>query len=440
MSKFAARKQINMNRKLSALISLSPLLVFLCVYLVSSLVAGDFYLISVPAAFLVACVYAVIVSKGKLSMKMEALSRGAGHPKVLLMIWIFILAGAFAASAKQIGAVDATVALIMGAVPGRLMLVGLFVASCFISMAIGTSVGTIVALVPIASGIAAKTGLAPEFITALVVGGAFFGDNLSFISDTTIASTQAAGCEMADKFKANLKMALPAFLVCAVIYFFCGRNLEYSVQGGSAQWFKCLPYVLVIILALCRLNVCTSLACGILSNAVIGFCCSDFGWTGFLSTLGDGISSMSELIIVTLLAGGLLELIRVGGGLDLIVSSLTRRTRSKAGAELSIAAIVSLSNFCTANNTIAIITSGSIAKDISTRFGISPQRTASLLDVFSCLVQGLIPYGAQLLMASGMAGISPASIIPYLYYPFLLGGFALLSILFSLRRSNIPEF
>ena len=425
-----------MNRKLSAFISLSPLLVFLCVYLLSSLVAGDFYLISVPAAFLIACVYAVIVSSGSLKMKIEALSRGAGHPKVLLMIWIFILAGAFAESAKAIGAVDATVALIMGAVPGRLMLVGLFVASCFISMAIGTSVGTIVALVPIASGIAAQTGLGSEFLTALVVGGAFFGDNLSFISDTTIASTQAAGCEMAHKFKANLKMALPAFLICAIIYFFSGRNLDYEVQSGSTEWFKCLPYVMVIVLALCRLNVCTSLACGILINAVLGFCCSDFGWTGFLSCLGDGISSMSELIIVTLLSGGLLELIRIGGGLDLIVGSLTRRTRSKAGAEISIAAIVSLSNFCTANNTIAIITSGSIARDISSRFGISPRRTASLLDVFSCLVQGIIPYGAQLLMASGMAGISPASIIPYLYYPYLLGAFALLSILFNLKRAK----
>ncbi len=423
-----------MKKKLSALLSLSPLLVFLCVYLVSSLVAGDFYLIPVPAAFLVACVYAVAVSRGSLASRIGTMSRGAGHPKVLLMIWIFILAGAFAGSAKQIGAVDATVSLLLGAVPESLMLVGLFITACFISMAVGTSVGTIVALVPIASGIAAKTGTGLEFITALVVGGAFFGDNLSFISDTTIASTQAAGCEMADKFRSNLKMAIPAFLVCAGIYFLAGRDLNYAVEKSPVQWFKCLPYIMVIVLALCRMNVCAILACGILTNAVLGFACGDFNWTSFLSCLGSGIASMSELIIVTMLAGGLLEMIRVGGGLELIVDTMTSRVRSKAGAELSIAAMVSLSNLCTANNTIAIITSGQIARDIAGRFGISPKRTASLLDVFSCLVQGIIPYGAQLLMAAGLASISPAAIIPYLYYPYLLGAFALLSILAGFFR------
>ncbi len=413
------------------LLAISPLAVFLLVYLVSSLVAGDFYKVPVSAAFLVAGVYAVAVARGPLTERLAAFSRGAGHPNVLLMIWIFLLAGAFAEIARSIGAVDATVSMMLSVVPARWLLAGLFVTACFISMAMGTSVGTIVALVPIAAGIAEQCGFPVPYMVAIIVGGSFFGDNLSFISDTTIAATRAAGCEMRDKFRANLRIVLPAFVAVAVIYFIRGGQVAEAPVHSAAQWYLVLPYLLIIVLALCGLNVTLVLSAGIVAATVLGFVTGSLDWVGWLGAVGTGISGMSDLIIVTLLAGGLLELIRSGGGLDLIISGLSRGIRGKKGAEAAIAGIVSLANLCTANNTVAIITTGGIAHDIAERFGVSPKKTASLLDTFSCLVQGLIPYGAQLLMASGLAAISPAAIIPHLYYPFLMGLCAIVSILFE---------
>ena len=413
------------------LLAISPLAVFLLVYLVSSLVAGDFYKVPVSAAFLVAGVYAVAVARGPLTERLAAFSRGAGHPNVLLMIWIFLLAGAFAEIARSIGAVDATVSMMLSVVPARWLLAGLFVTACFISMAMGTSVGTIVALVPIAAGIAEQCGFPVPYMVAIIVGGSFFGDNLSFISDTTIAATRAAGCEMRDKFRANLRIVLPAFVAVAVIYFIRGGQVAEAPVHSAAQWYLVLPYLLIIVLALCGLNVTLVLSAGIVAATVLGFVTGSLDWVGWLGAVGTGIAGMSDLIIVTLLAGGLLELIRSGGGLDLIISSLSRGIRGKKGAEAAIAGIVSLANLCTANNTVAIITTGGIAHDIAERFGVSPKKTASLLDTFSCLVQGLIPYGAQLLMASGLAAISPAAIIPHLYYPFLMGLCAIASILFE---------
>ena len=413
------------------LLAISPLAVFLLVYLVSSVVAGDFYKVPVSAAFLLAGVYGIAVAKGPLTERLAAFSRGAGHPNVLLMIWIFLLAGAFAQTARSIGAVDATVSLMLAAVPPRWLLAGLFVTACFISMAMGTSVGTIVALVPIGTGIAAQCGIAAPYMAAVVVGGSFFGDNLSFISDTTIASTRAAGCEMRDKFRANLRIVLPAFLAVAVIYFIRGGQVVETPAATTTEWYRALPYLLIIVLALCGLNVTLVLSAGIAAAALIGFLTGSLDWTGWLGAVGEGVAGMSDLIIVTLLAGGLLELIRAGGGLDLIIEGLSRGVRGKRGAEAAIAGIVSLANLCTANNTVAIITTGGIAHDISQRFGVPPKKTASLLDTFSCLVQGLIPYGAQLLMAAGLAGISPAAIIPFLYYPFLMGLCAILSIVFD---------
>ena len=420
------------------LLSVSPLVVFLLVYLVSSLVAGDFYKVPVSAAFLVAGAYGIAVARGPLGERLAAFSRGAGHPNVLLMIWIFLLAGAFAETARSIGAVDATVSMMLAAVPARWLLAGLFVTACFISMAMGTSVGTIVALVPIAAGIAQQCGISVPYMAAVIVGGSFFGDNLSFISDTTIASTRAAGCEMRDKFRANLRIVLPAFLAVAVIYFIRGGQVVVAPEHSATLWYLTLPYLLVIVLALCGLNVTVVLSAGLGAAAVLGWVTGRLSWVGWLEAIGTGVAGMSDLIIVTLLAGGLLELIRDGGGLDLIIGALSRGIRGKRGAEAAIAGIVSLANVCTANNTVAIITTGGIAHDIAERFGVPPSKTASLLDTFSCLVQGLLPYGAQLLMASGLAAISPAAIIPYLYYPFLMGLCAILSIVFDRQRLSKP--
>ena len=433
---------ITPDRHMKGLAALSPLLVFLCIYLVSSVIAQDFYRIPISAAFLVASVYAVAITRGKpLEERINTFSKGAGDKNVLLMIWIFVLAGAFAATAKEIGAIDATVNLALRILPGKMLYAGLFLAACFISMSIGTSVGTIVALVPVAAGIAQELaaggaeGLAASvpFITAIIVGGAFFGDNLSFISDTTIAATRTQGCSMADKFRMNIRIAGPAALIVAVLYIFMGKSGGAIPESAPIDWVLLIPYILVIVLAISGINVSLVLTIGLIVNAVIGFTGGKLIWSGYLESIGSGISGMGDLIIVTMMAGGMLELIKSNGGLDYIVGKLTKKINGRKGAEFSIAALVSLANICTANNTIAIITTGGIAKDITGRFGIDPRRSASILDTFSCLVQGFLPYGAQLLMASGLAGVTSISIMGYLYYPFVLGAAAILAIL--IKRS-----
>ena len=422
------------GRKMNGWLALSPLLVFLAVYVVSSIVARDFYKVPVAAAFIIASAYALILTPGKTDDKLSIFSEGAGNKNVLLMIWIFVLAGAFAATAKDIGAIDATVNATLHILPGKLIYAGLFLAACFISMAIGTSVGTIVALVPIATGIAAETGIGVPFMTAIIVGGAFFGDNLSFISDTTVAATKSQGCSMKDKFRVNLYLAAPAALIAACIYVVLGLQVEAAPAAQPVQWLGLVPYLLVIGLALAGVNVVTVLCLGIGVNGVIGWCTGAYDFVGWMSSIGAGIGSMGELIIVSLLAGGMLEIIRYNGGMAFIIDGLTRRIGGKKAAGLSIAALVSLVNFCTANNTIAIITTGPLAKDITERFGLDPRKTASILDTFSCFVQGILPYGAQMLMASGLAGVSAVAIIGNLYYPFTLGAIALLSILLGFPR------
>ena len=424
------------GRKMNGWLALSPLLVFLLTYLVSSLVARDFYKVPVAAAFIIASAYAMLITRSvdKTDDKISIFSEGAGNRNVLLMIWIFVLAGAFAATAKDIGAIDATVNATLRILPGKLIYAGLFLAACFISMAIGTSVGTIVALVPIAAGIAQETGVGVPFITAVVIGGAFFGDNLSFISDTTVAATKSQGCSMRDKFRVNLWIAAPAAILVAALYVVLGLQVEAAPSVETVNWLGLIPYLLVIGLALAGVNVVTVLAIGIGINGVLGWVTGAYDWIGWMASIGGGIGSMGELIIVSLLAGGMLELIRYNGGLDFIISGLTRRIRGKRGAYFSIAGLVSLVNFCTANNTIAIITVGPLAKDIADKYGLDPRKTASILDTFSCLIQGIIPYGAQMLMASGLAGVSAASITGYLYYPFALGLLAVLSIVFRFPR------
>ncbi len=409
-------------------LALSPLAVFLVTYLVTSIVCGDFYKVPVASAFLLASIYAVLITPGTIQERITAFSSGAGDKNVLLMIWIFVMAGAFAASAKAIGSVEATVNLTLRILPGKLILAGLFLAACFISMSIGTSVGTVVALLPIAAGIAPQAGISLPMITALIVGGAFFGDNLSFISDTTIAATTTQGCTMSDKFKANIWIAGPAALVVAVIYIIIGLNLDVHPEIGAINFWKLLPYLSVIILAIMGVNVLVVLTIGLTLCAVIGFA-DGMSWTGFLGSVGEGIAGMGDLIIVTMLAGGMLEIIRRNGGIDFIIKGLTKGIKGRRGAEFSIGGLVGISNICTANNTIAILTTGNIAKDISTRFGLDPRKSASILDTFSCVVQAIIPYGAQLLMASGLTGVPATEIIPYLYYPFILFGTVCLSIL-----------
>ncbi len=418
------------DSKMPGFLALSPLVVFLVVYLVSSLLAGDFYKVPVSAAFLLASVYAVAITRGKLIDRVNIFSESAGHWNIMLMVWIFMLAGAFAGSAKEIGSIEATVNFTLSIVPVKALLAGLFLTSCFVSLAIGTSVGTIVALVPIANGIAAETGMSQAMMAALIVGGSFFGDNLSFISDTTIAATRAVGCAMKDKFKANFIIVLPAVLVVAGIYIYQGLHLNVEPDTGAIEWLKLIPYIAVILLSLIGLDVTMVLFMGIVLNAIIGFCTGCLDWYSLLGAIGSGIAGMGDLIIVTLMAGGMLGLIRHNGGLEYIMNGIVRHVRGRRGAELGIGLLTGLSNLCTANNTIAIITVGGIVNDISGKYGIPKRRAASLMDIFSCFVQGIIPYGAQLLMAAGLTGLAATQIIPYLYYPFAAGICVTLSILF----------
>ena len=413
------------------LIALSPLLVFVAFYLVTSIIAGDFYKIPITVAFLVSSCYAIIISNGKPLMQLiNTYSRGAATEQMMLMIWIFILAGAFAYSAKTMGSIDATVNLTLSLLPPQMLLAGMFLAACFISLSIGTSVGTIAALVPIAAGVASETGTDVAMMTAIIVGGSFFGDNLSFISDTTIMATQTQGCRLSDKFRVNSFIVFPAAFIILIVYLMMGQGVSAPAHVASVEWIKVIPYLTVLVSAIFGMNVMGVLMMGLMLTGIIGLVTGAFNIYGWFGAMGEGILSMGELIIVTMMAGGMLELIRTQGGIDFIIRLLTRRVNSKRGAELSIATLVSLVDICTANNTVAILTVGGISKQIGDRYGVDNKKCASILDTFSCMVQGVIPYGAQLLIAAGLASLNPVSIVPYLYYPLVLGIVALLSILF----------
>ena len=411
-------------------IALSPLFVFIVLYLVTSIIANDFYKVPITVAFMISSIYAVGISSGHaLKKRIEIYSKGAGTNNLMLMLWIFVLAGAFAHSAKQMGAIDATVNLTLTCLPANMLMAGLFIASCFISLSIGTSVGTIVALVPIATGIASSTGIDLAFMTSIVVGGSFFGDNLSFISDTTIVATSTQGCRMSDKFRVNLFIALPAAILVLIIYLLLGSDVSTPTLIPKVEFIKIIPYLVVLLAAIFGMNVMAVLSLGIILTGIIGIFDGSFDIYGWFSAMGNGIVGMGELIIITMMAGGLLEIIKHNGGIDFIIERLTRHVSTKRGAEMTVAGLVSFVDLCTANNTVAIITVGGIAKQIADRFGVDNRKCASILDTFSCTVQGLIPYGAQMLMAAGLAQLNPISILPYLYYPFAIGIAAILSIL-----------
>ncbi|MDR3142807.1 MAG: Na+/H+ antiporter NhaC family protein, partial [Tannerellaceae bacterium] len=395
--------------------ALLPLVVFLLVYLAVSIIAGDFYKMPITVAFVIASVVAVALSKGgKLTNRIEQFCRGAANSNIMLMVLIFILAGAFAQTSKSMGAVDATVNLTISVLPGNLLAAGIFIAACFISISVGTSVGTIVALAPVAVGIAARTGIPEALMLGVVVSGAMFGDNLSFISDTTIVATRTQGCQMSDKFKINIYIALPVAVITGIAYTVAGHGTSAAYVPEEIEWAKVTPYLVVLITAVLGVNVMVVLFTGILIAGITGLLSGSFDIWGWNAAMGEGIIDMGELIIVTLLAGGMLEMIRYNGGIDWIILQLTSHIRSPKGAEASIAGLVSFADLCTANNTIALIMSGPIAKDIADKFQVDPRRSASILDIFSCVVQGIIPYGAQLLIAAGLSNTSPIEIMQYL--------------------------
>lgn len=410
------------------LMGISPVIIFLLLYVVVSVVIGDFYRMPFSVALLCASVWAIATYKGRLTERIEVFSRAAGHANIIYMIWIFILAGAFAAIAKEIGAVNATVDLILRLLPAGLIVPGIFVASCFISLAVGTSVGTVVALTPLATEIAGASGGSTAFMVAVVLGGAFFGDNLSFISDTTIAATRTQGCEMADKFRANVWLAVPAALVTLAFYMIEPPEFAVPDSGAPAQsvWLV-LPYMIVIVTAIVRMNVNIVLSLGIVASLVIGMA-QGHHMLDLCGFMGSGIDGMGGLIVITLMSAGMLGVVKASGGITWLLQVLTARVKGTRGAQFCIALLVSLVNLCTANNTVAIIIVGSMSKEIARRYGVSASKTASLLDTCSCIIQCLIPYGAQTLLACSLSGLSPAEPFAYLYYPWALAVMVIASI------------
>lgn len=419
------------------ILALSPIIVLLTIYLAGSIIAGDFYRIPIAVAFMTASIYAIAITRGTtLDERIDSFSKGAANLRIMYMIWIFVLAGAFAALAKAMGAVDATVQLTLNLIPSNYLPAGIFIAACFISLSIGTSVGTIVALTPVVTALATEMNCDTAWLVAIVVGGAFFGDNLSFISDTTIAATQTQGCSMRSKFRTNIKLVTPAAITTLLLYAFSGNSIEHidSTAVTMSDILKCIPYLTVIVCALAGMNVLAVLITGIVIAGVMGLIFGTVDGISIFTEMGNGIMGMTELIIVTMLAGGLLEIVRINGGIDYLIRIVTLRMRSRRAAELAMTALTALANICTANNTIAILTVGDISRDISKKYGIQPRRAASLMDTTSCFVQGVIPYGAQLLIASGLAKISPLEIIPNLYYPMLIGAIVLGSILLKRKQ------
>lgn len=411
------------------ILGLSPVIIFLLLYVVVSLVAGDFYVMPFSVALLVASAWGIAISKGSVVERLEIYSRAAGHSNIIYMIWIFILAGAFAALAKEIGAVDATVDLTLRYLPASMLVPGMFVAACFISLAVGTSVGTVVALAPLAAEIGAGAGVSTPFMIAVVLGGAFFGDNLSFISDTTIAATRSQGCDMSDKFKANIRIALPAALLTLCIYLLEAIDAKpASLPAEAPSAWLVLPYLIVIVTAVARFNVTVVLSLGIVSAFIMGLVMG-YAPVEMARFMGVGIDGMGNLIVITLMSAGMLGLVKACGGIEWLLQSLTRHISGMRGAEVCVSVLVGLVNMCTANNTVAIITVGSLTREISRRFGIPARKAASLLDTSSCIVQCLIPYGAQTLLASSLAGISPAEPFAYLYYPWALAVCVAISII-----------
>ncbi|MEH2873426.1 Na+/H+ antiporter NhaC family protein [Segatella copri] len=426
------------NKK--GLLALSPLFLLIVLIVVFTVYSVDSShqdtSLSLTVAFMISSIYAVAISGGMpVRKRVDTYSKGAGANNLMLMLWIYVLAGSFAASAKAMGAVDATVNLALSILPASMILPGLFLAACFISVSIGTSVGTVVALVPIAAGLAHSMDANVGMMTAIIVGGAYFGDNLSFISDTTVVATQTQNCKMSDKFKVNSMIVVPAAVLVLIAYSVMGVGLQAPTHINEVEYMKVLPYLTVLVTAIAGMNVMAVLTLGTLLCGAIGIgshllgASGSYDLFGWFSAMGNGIIGMGELIIIAMMAGGMLEIIRENGGIDFIINKITAHVNSKRGAELSIAALVSMVNICTANNTVAILTVGNISKKIGDRFGVDNRKAASILDTFSCMVQGLIPYGVQMLLAAGLANLSPMDILPYLYYPLAIGVAALLAIL-----------
>ena len=417
--------------------ALLPIGIFLVIFLGSGVVTGDFYAMPAIVAFLIALLAAFLQHREiGFQEKIGIVSRGVGDENIITMCLIFLSAGAFSGAVTAAGGVESTVNLGLSVMPPHVAVAGLFVIGCFISVSMGTSMGTIAALAPIAAGISEKTGFAMSVCIAAVVCGAMFGDNLSMISDTTIAAVKTQGCEMKDKFRENFRIVLPAALVTVVLFWIVTRDGSYEMTGALPyNAWQVLPYVLVLVGALIGINVIVVLVTGTVTSLVIGVATGSLAVGEMFSAVGEGVTGMYDITVISIVVAGIVSLVREYGGIQFILGLIRKSIRGKRGAEAGIAGLALLVDLCTANNTVAIVMAGPIAKEISEEFQVSPRRSASLLDIFTSVGQGLIPYGAQLLSAASLTGLTTFEIIPHLYYPVLMAVSAVLFIIF--RKSRI---
>ncbi len=421
------KKNVNKGRAAALL----PILVFLVLFIGSGILMDDFYAMPTIVAFLIALAVAFFQNPSlKFNEKIKVCTQGIGDENVVTMCLIFLAAGAFSGAVGAAGGVTSTVNLGLSLIPSQFAVVGLFLIGCFISVSMGTSVGTITALAPIAVGVSEATGFNIALCLAAVVSGAMFGDNLSMISDTTIAAVRTQGCEMSDKFKMNFKIVLPAAIVTAVIYFVSTLGGASEVELGEYNIIQVIPYLLVLGGALAGINVFVVLIVGTLTSVAAGLITGTMTFATMFSAIGDGVTGMYDITVISITVAAISALVKAYGGIDFVLNFIKSRTKTKKGAMLSIGALVLGVDLSTANNTIAIVLAGPIAKEISDEFGIDPRRSASLLDIFASVGQGLIPYGAQMLYAAAAAGISTYALIPYAFYPILMAVCALAFIFF----------
>lgn len=412
-----------MNKNQGRAIALLPIGVFLLIFIGSGILTGDFYSMPAIVGFLIALIVAFMQNK-KLSFvqKLHMASKGAGDENILTMCLIFLAAGAFSGAVRASGGVESTVNLGLSILPGGMAVAGLFVIGCFISISMGTSVGTITALAPIAAGISEKTGFPMAICAAAVVCGAMFGDNLSIISDTTIAAVKTQGCDMRDKFRENFKIILPAAIITLGLFLFLGQTDEFHIEGSlDYNLLKVVPYLVVLFGAVSGVNVFVILIIGTALSMLVGLATGTFTAAKMFTHVGTGIYSMYDITVISIVVACIITLVKEYGGIEFVLNFIKSRISDAKGGELGIASLALLVDLCTANNTVAIVMAGPIAKDISEEFGVTPRRSASLLDMFSSMGQGLIPYGAQLLAAASLTGLTPFDIIPYCFYPLLMG-------------------
>lgn len=431
-------EQKKIEGKLSALL---PIGIFLVIFLGAGIVFNDFYAMPAIVAFLIALFVAFLQNRNvSFQEKLQLIAGGLGEENIITMSLIFLCAGGFSGAVTAAGGADSTVNLGLSLIPPNYAIAGLFVIGCFISVSMGTSMGTISALAPIAVGISQQTGFSKAVCVAAVVCGAMFGDNLSMISDTTIAAVKTQGCEMKDKFRANFFIVLPAAVVTVIYFWFVTRGIDYQItESLDYNFLEVIPYLVVLIGALVGINVFLVLIAGTVISLIVGVAVGNIALSEMFTVVGNGVTSLYDITVISIIVACIVSLVKANGGIQFILDLIRSRIRGKKGAQAGIALLALLVDLCTANNTVAIVMAGPIAKEISEEYGVDPKRSASLLDMFTSVGQGMIPYGAQLLSAAALSGLTPLDIIPNLVYPMLMAVCGIVAILIQKQEKQIKK-